>query len=340
MTAVSAPVGAARPRPSRAVGALARRNTWTLGLLGLLALLLVFTKLINPDYGRAGIQGLGISVLPLGFAAVAQAFVVIAGGIDLSIGSMMALTSVIAATLMQGQSDAFGLGVVIGVLILGVMLGAINGSLVVGTHVPDIVVTLATSFVWAGFALLVRAAPGGAASPWLPNLVLGPFLPEGWPLYEWIPRAAVVLVVIVAIVWIPVSRSRLGLSLYAVGSNQLAAFRSGVSVGRTKIFAYALTGLFGAVAGLALTASTSIGTPVPGPYTLESVAAVVLGGVSLAGGRGGVFGPVIAVVVLQLIQNDMTFLSLDSNYAIVAQGVILIGVLVLGSLIEMRRARR
>ena len=273
MTAVTTPAGAPAANSARTVVSWAQRSSWTIGLLGLLAILLVFTKIIQPSYGVAGIQGLGISILPLGFAAVAQAVAVIAGGIDLSIGSMMALTSVIAATLMDGQSAEYGLAVVIGVLILGLVLGAINGSLVVATRVPDIVVTLAMSFVWAGFALLVRAAPGGAASPWLMNLVIGPF---GNP---WIPKAAIVL-------------------------------------------------------------STSIGTPVPGPYTLESVAAVVLGGVSLAGGRGGVFGPIVAVVVLQIIQNDMTFLSFDPNYALVAQGVILIGVLILGSVLESRRARR
>jgi len=311
-----------------------RRNTWVIALLGLLAVLLVFTKLIQPSYGLAGVQGLGISILPLAFAAVAQAIVVIAGGVDLSIGSVMALTSVIAASLMEGQSDEFGIAVVVGVLLLGVAIGSVNGSLVVITRVPDIVVTLAMSFVWAGCALLVRSAPGGAASPWLLTLVIGPFV------NPWIPKAAIVLVVIVAIIWIPVARSRLGLSLYAIGSNQLAAFRSGVPIGRTKVFAYALTGLFAALAGLSLTASTSIGSPVPGPYTLESVAAVVLGGVSLAGGRGGVFGPIVAVVVLQIIQNDMTFLNVDPNYALVAQGVILIGVLVLGSVIEVRRGRR
>jgi ribose transport system permease protein len=333
---VTAAVGTpevARRRPSDALAAWARRNTWTLALLGLLAVLLVFTKLIQPTYGVAGIQGLGISVLPLGFAAVAQAVVVIAGGIDLSIGSMMALTSVIAATQMENQGDLYGVGVVVGVLVLGLILGAVNGSLVVATRVPDIVVTLAMSFVWAGFALLVTAAPAGSASQWLTDLVIGPFL------NPWIPKSAVVLLVIVAVVWIPVSRSRLGLSIYAVGSNQLAAFRSGVSVGRTKVAAYMLTGLLTAVAGLALTASTTIGTPVPGPYTLESVAAVVLGGVSLAGGRGGLFGPIVAVVVLQLIQNDMTFLSFDPNYALVTQGVILIGVLILGTVIQLRRAR-
>ena len=331
--AVTTPEAIGR-RPGDAVIAWARRNTWTLALLGLLAALLIFTKLIQPSYGVAGIQGLGISVLPLGFAAIAQAVVVISGGIDLSIGSMMALTSVVAATLMQGQSETFGVAVAIGILVLGLALGAVNGAVVVVTRVPDIVVTLAMSFVWAGFALLVRSAPGGAASHWLTDLVIGPFL------NEWIPKSAVVLFVTAAIVWLPVVRSRLGLSIYAVGSNQLAAFRSGVSVGPTKVFAYMLTGLLAGIGGLALTASTTIGTPVPGPYTLESVAAIVLGGVSLAGGRGGVFGPIVAVVVLQLIQNDMTFLDFDPNLALVAQGVILIGVLVLGSVIQLRRARR
>jgi ribose transport system permease protein len=144
---------------------------------------------------------------------------------------------------------------------------------------------------------------------------------------------------VVAVIWLPIRRSRLGLSLYAIGSDPLAAYRSGVSVGRTKIFAYMLAGLFSALGGLALTASTGIGTPVPGPYTLMSVAAVVLGGVSLAGGRGGVFGPVIAVVILQLLRTDMTFLNVDTNLATVVQGLILVGVVMVGSLLQMRRTR-
>ena len=129
-------------------------------------------------------------------------------------------------------------------------------------------------------------------------------------------------------------------SASANGLLMKAVFRSGVPVGRTKWASYVVGGLFAALGGLALTASTGIGTPVPGPYTLEAVAAVVLGGVSLAGGRGGVVGPMIAVVVLQLVRTDMTFMSIDTNLAIVAQGVILIGVVMLGSLLEIRRAGR
>lgn len=333
MSTATARVDDLRPRPADAIGAWAQRNGWVAGLLGFLALLLVFTKLIQPSYGVSGIQGLAISVLPLALAAVGQAIVVISGGIDLSIGAMMALTSVVSATLMKGQPEEVGVAIVLGVLLLGLVLGAVNGGLVVLTRVPDIVVTLAMSFVWAGTALLVLRTPGGGAAQWLRDLVSGSLV------NEWVPKGAVVMVLIVAVIWIPIRRSRLGLSIYAIGSNRLAAFRSGVPVDRTRLVAYSLTGLFAALGGLALTASTGIATPVPGPYTLLSVAAVVLGGVSLAGGRGGVFGPIVAVVILQLIRTDMTFLNVNTNLAVVLQGVILIGVVMIGSLIQIRRAR-
>lgn len=309
----------------------AQRHAWTIGLIGFLIALLIFTRIIQPNYGAAGLQGLAIAVLPLALAAAAQAVVVISGGIDLSIGSMMALTSVVAAVNMKDQPGEVGLLVVVGVLVLGLVIGAINGALVVVTRVPDIVVTLAMSFVWAGFALLVLRTPGGGSADWLRQLVLGSFVTD------WLPKAAVVLAVVVAVVWIPIQRSRFGLSLYAVGSDQLAAFRSGVSVGRTKFLAYVVAGLYSAIAGIMLTASTGIGTPVPGPYTLLSVAAVVLGGVSLAGGRGGLFGPMVAVVILSLLRTDMTFLRLNTNLATVAQGAILVGVVMFGTFFTLRR---
>lgn len=333
MSATAKALDPERGRPVDGLAAFARDNVWTLGLIGFLALLLVITRQIQPTYGVTGVQGLAISVLPLALAAVAQAVVVIAGGIDLSVGSMMALTSVVSAVLMADQTEEFAVLAVIGVLLLGLLLGTINGTLVVVTRVPDIVVTLAMLFVWAGAALLVLRTPGGGSADWLRNLVLGSIGSE------WIPKAAVVLLVVVGVIWIPIRRSRLGLSLYAIGSNQLAAFRNGVPVGRTKIVAYAITGLFSALAGISLTASTGIGTPVPGPYTLLSVAAVVLGGVSLMGGRGGVLGPILAVVVLSLLRTDMTFLRWDTNFATVAQGFILVGVVMVGTFIQLRRSR-
>jgi len=311
----------------------ARRNTWTIGLFGLLIAFVAITKLIQPNYGAPGIQGLAISILPIAFAAVAQAIVVIAGGIDLSVGPMMALASVTSAVLMKDQGDLFGVGVVVFVLLLGLVVGAINGGLVVITKVPDIVVTLAMSFVWAGTALLILNTPGGGAAPWIMAIISGPL---GNP---WLPKALIVLGVIVALVWLPLRRSTLGLSFYAIGSNRLAAFRSGVAVGPTKIAAYALTGFFSALGGLALTATGGVGAPVPGSYTLQSVAAIVLGGVSLAGGRGGVLGPIIAVMVLALVRTDLFFIGVDPNWSTAVQGAILIGVVMFGSLVAMRKVR-
>jgi ribose transport system permease protein len=313
--------------------AFVRRNGWTLALVGLLVGMLALTKLLQPNYGAPGIQGLAISILPIAFAAVAQAIVVISGGIDLSVGSMMALASVTSAVLMKDQGDAFGVGVVIGVLLLGVLVGTINGGLIVLTKVPDIVVTLAMAFVWAGTALVILNTPGGGAAPWLMEIISGSLASP------WVPKSMIVLAVIVAVVWLPLRRSSLGLSLYAVGSSPVAAFRSGVAIGPTKIFAYALTGFFSALGGLALTATGGVGAPVPGSYTLQSVAAIVLGGVSLAGGRGGVLGPIIAVIILALVRTDLFFGGVDPNWSTAIQGAILIAVVMFGSLVTMRRVR-
>jgi ribose transport system permease protein len=153
---------------------------------------------------------------------------------------------------------------------------------------------------------------------------------------QWLPRAFLLLVVCLGLVWMPLRRSRLGLSIYAIGSSSLAAFRSGVAVAWTRIAAYAFAGLLAAMGGLVLTASTGIGAPIPGPYLLASVAAVVLGGVALGGGRGGLLGPIVAVFVLRLVRSDLTFLSVDPNVTTIVEGAIMVAVVMLGALVAMR----
>lgn len=314
------------------------RNGWVSGLIVLLALLLVFTKVIQPLYGTADFGSLARAVLPFAFAVAAQTIVVIAGGIDLSIASMMALTSVTAASMMNGASEEYAFAVVPFVLLLGLVLGALNGILIVVTRVPDIVVTLAMLFVLQGAALLVLNAPGGAAAEWLKALIVGTIHVPGVPeaITAWIPKALILLIICLAIVWVPLRLSRLDLSLYAIGSSPLAAFRSGVPVAQTKILAYALGGLFGAMGGLSLTMSTGIGAPIPGPYLLASVAAVVLGGVALGGGRGGIIGPIMAVFILRLVRTDLTLLALDPNVTAIIEGTIMVIVVMFGAFIAMR----
>jgi len=323
------PVTLRRPARAAVLGAV-RGGGWTLGIYLVLLALVVYTWILNPRYG---LDTLAMAALPLAFAAAGQAVVVIAGGIDLSVGAMMALTSVTAAVLMKNAGEEAAVGVLALVLLLGIVVGAVNGTLAVITRVPDIVVTLAMSYVWAGAALLVLDRPGGGAAEWVQDVVKGDLL-------DLVPRATVILALVVGIAWVPLRRSRLGLSLYALGSHPLAAFRSGVPVQRTKVASYAICGFFAAAGGLALTATTGIGTPTTGDYTLKAVAAIVLGGVSLAGGRGGILGPIAAAYVLAIIRADLVFMGVDPNYSTMIQGGIMVLVVMVAAYLEMRRRRR
>ena len=313
---------------------LLRRNAWNRGIYGLFVAALAFTVVIHPSYGPFEVQSLVVGALPLAFAAVAQTCVVLSGGIDLSIGAMMAVANVLAARYMVGHD--FQTAILISVLVLlgGSAAGALNGLIALRTRVPDIVVTLAMSFVWGGVALLILAQPGGGAPDAFMNVANGSFITP------WIPGGLVLLIVVVAAVWIPLRLTRLGLAVYAVGSDRTAAFRRGVRVGPTRVVAYTLGGFFAACGGLALLMSTGIGSPLAGSiYTLAGVSAVVLGGVSLAGGRGGVTGPIVAAFILTLVPADLILLGTDPNYGQVIQGALLVFVVMAGALAPLLRLR-
>lgn len=308
-----------------------RKNAWVIGLAVLLLALLALTKSIQPSFGAAGLESLARAALPFAFATAGMAVVIIAGGIDLSVASMMAVCAVTAAVLMERMA---GVPAILIVLLVGAVMGAINGALIVLTKVPDIVVTLAMLFVWEGAALLILSTPGGATADWLEGAIRGLFL------FSWLPKAFLIIAIVVALIWAPLRRSKLGLSIYAIGSDEVAAFRSGVSVGRTKIMAYAICGLFCAFGGLSLAALTGIGEPVPGPYLLASVAAVVLGGVVLGGGKGGLLGPIIAVFILRIIRTILTLMAVDPNVTTIVEGVIMVGVVMLGTALTLKGARQ
>jgi ribose transport system permease protein len=313
---------------------LVRRNAWGIGVLGLLAALLVFTVIIHPTFGSFDENSLALGAFPLVFAAVAQTFVVLGGGIDLSIGALMAVANVLAARYMLGQSFQEALLVSAVILLGGIVAGGLNGVIAVSTRVPDIVVTLAMSFVWGGVALLIMAKPGGGAPVEYQNLATGTLG------NEWVPNALIVMVLAVAVVWIPLRRSRAGLAVFAAGSDPVAAFRSGVSVTRAKILAYALGGFFAAWGGLALTMSTGIGSPRAGTiYTLSGISAIVLGGVSLAGGRGGMLAPIAAAFVLTLVPSDLILMGTDPNLGQVIQGALIVLVVMAGGLAALLRRR-
>jgi ribose transport system ATP-binding protein len=304
-------------------------------LFGMMTLLIVFlaaTVVIHPTFDSFDAQSLSMAALPLALAAAAQSVVVISGGIDLSIGSVMAVANVLAASTMKDASFGEALLLAGAIVVAGGAIGAINGLLVVISRVPDVIVTLTTGFIWGGVALLILEKPGGGAPPEFLNLGTGTLITE------WLSNSLVLLVVALSAAWIPVRRSKTGLRLYASGSDRVAAFRSGVNVGFARIFAYVLGGLFSAIGGIGLTMTTGIGSPRAGVlYTLSGLAAVVIGGVSLTGGRGGIVGPVIAAFVLTLIPADLIFLNIDPNFGQVIQGTLIVLVVMAGGLVTSIR---
>jgi ribose transport system permease protein len=311
---------------------VARRHGWTLGVYALMLVLLAVNVMVAPTFTSFDLGSIVIGTLPLAFAACGQALIVISGGIDLSLGALMALFNVISAALMERAGFSTALVIAFALMGLGFLVGAVNGGLITASGIPDIVVTLAMSFVWAGVALVVMGQPGGGAPDDFEALVTGTFGSL------WVPAGAVVLVVVLAAAWLPVRKRRLAHGIYAVGSSRDAAYLSGVDVNRARILAYAYGGFFAALGGLALTAATGIGSPFSGEfYTLNSVAAVVLGGVSLAGGRGGLLGPVAASFILTLVVSILLFQGVDPNYGQVIQGGLIVAVVMVGGLVLLRR---
>jgi ribose transport system permease protein len=331
--ATSAVAGLTSRRGGVNAGRAIRRYGWTFAVYALFALLMVITVIIKPNYGPFEWNTLTLAALPLAFAAVAQTVVVLSGGIDLSVGPLMALANVLALRAMLGHDLQYALGVAALVLVVVTLAGAVNGAIIVVTRVPDIVVTLATSFIWGGLALLVLAKPTPGVPFDFQNLA------QGSELSPWVPNALLLLLVI-PLVWAPLRRSRVGLSIYAVGSDRNAAFRSGVNLALSRVVAYAVCGFFAGCGGLALSMTTGVGSPLAGTlYTLSGVSAIVLGGVSLAGGRGGMLGPVAAAYILSLIPAVLIYLGIDPNYGQMIQGLLIVIVVMIGGLgVVLRRA--
>jgi len=311
-----------------------RLHGWTIGVWLVLLAMIPYWRSLSQQSFSFDIQALAIDALPLCFAAMAQAVVVISGGIDLSVGSLMGLMNVLSAKHMMGMSFREAIVFSLVILLLAALAGGLTGLVITVTRIPDIVVTLGMLFVWYGVGLWVMEIPGGGAPQQFFDLALGSV---GSTV---IPGALVIVFVALAVLWLPIRRLRSGLSIYAVGSNRNAAYLSGINVARTRIGAYMLGGVFAGLGGLALTATSGIGDPNSGSiYTLNSVAAVVLGGVSLLGGVGGLIGPIAAAYILTLSKTVLLIRGTDPNYAAVYQGLLIILVVVVGGLLSRKTHR-
>lgn len=263
--------------------------------------------------------------MTLVFAGMAQTTVVITGGIDLSVGPIISLSNSLASATFSESNDPLNIILVVA-LVLGVasIAGLINGLIVVYGRLQPIIVTLATASIYSGIALYLRPRPGGYVPVVYADLLtkrVGQLVPEtvfgeaptGIAAFlqdalHFIPASVILLILVVLLVWLPFRRSRLGLWVYAIGSNEGAAYMSGVNVKRAKVSAYVLGGFFAGIAGLFLTAQTRSGDATTGAvFTLQSIAVVVLGGTSLFGGSGGIAGTIIGAFALRLIPTILFF---------------------------------
>jgi ribose transport system permease protein len=262
----------------------------------------------------------------LAFVAMAQALVVITSGIDLSVGMIFILTNCLASWIVVGSPVQVAVGVV-AVLAVGALCGAINGLIVIYGRLQPIVTTIASGAVYFGIALALRPFPGGSVDETLADALTG-------RIFGVVPASLVTLVAVVVIVWVPFSRSVTGRAAYATGSSEAAAYMSGVPIRRAKFAAYTLSGLLAAIGGLFLTFFTYTGDAAyasGNAYTLFSIAAVVLGGVSLFGGRGSAIGAIFGALAFRTIGDLLFVFDFDPLWQPLFQGVVLLFAVSLGA---------
>lgn len=299
----------------------------------ILVVLLTLNGIYQPrSVTLLGISGLVKTYLALMLLAIAQTYVVYAGDIDLSAGAILSLVNVVIITLMQQWGDS-GLSIIgaMGVgLGVGLACGIVNGVVVAGLRLQAIVATFATSIFFTGVALWVMPVAGTPAPATFWRTYGARYFDIPFVFY-----AAVVLAIVIYVL----ARTRLTTQLLAVGDDAQAAFQSGLPVTLIRIKGYAICGLFSALAAFCITGATASGDPrVGAAMTLNSVAALVLGGTALAGGFGTVVGSVIGALIIALIEALVYVVGIPSEWQNLARGIAILIALMAGILVG-RRAR-
>jgi len=297
--------------------------------LAILAALVLLNGLFEPrSLSFGSITGLISTYLALMLLAVAQTYVVFAGDIDLSVGSIVSLVNVVIIVLMEKWGGG-GLTVIVACLVgtlTGLACGIVNGIMIAGLRLQAIVATFATSIFFTGLALYVLPVAGTPAPEayWL--TYGGTYF--GVPFVFYIVAAVAIVLGILA-------RMRLTTQMLAVGDDAMAAFQSGLPVTLIRIKGYVLCGLFSALAALCITGDTASGDPlVGGKMTLYSVAAVVLGGSALSGGAGTVTGSLIGALIIGLINSLVFFVGTPSEWQNLVQGLAILIALMAGILVS------
>lgn len=291
----------------------------TAQIYGVLLLVLIVTwGLILATGGNINLTNTLVRSVALGIVAIGQTFVILGGSLDLSVAYQVSVTAVVASVLMDGDPGNIWWSV-LAVIALGAAIGAINGIIITGFHINAFIVTLGTS-------LIMRGALNATFDNYAGE-VPDEFQPLGYNSFLGIPYSVMLLLAIVAAGWWILRYTRFGHHLYAVGASEETARLSGVRSGRVLIGAHIICSVTATLTGLFIISRLSAGAPWVGPdgnYDLESIAAVVLGGTALAGGRGGVLGTFAGVLILALLDNAFNQLQINTFLKDVVRGAIII----------------
>lgn len=300
------------------------KENQNLGTIVALIILIVFVSVLNPAFLQVNnLLNLMRQLIINGFIALGMTFVILTGGIDLSVGSTLALTSAIFAGLLQG-----GMPTILAILTalgLGLILGLVNGILITKGKLAPFIVTLATMTIFRGLTLVYMDG----------RPIAGPkddfafqFLGKGQ--FFGIPFQVILFIIAYLILWILLTKTSYGRKIYAVGGNEKASFISGIKIDKVKILVYVISALMAVLSGLVLTSRLNSAQPTAGSaYEMDAIAAVVLGGTSMTGGSGSLTGTLIGILILGVLNNGLNLLGVSSFYQQIVKGVvILIAVLI------------
>jgi ribose transport system permease protein len=333
MASVATDPAQLRSLATPAVRQVLRRNSYATVPFALLVVLFVVNAIVQPQFLSEQTWATSMSVLcPTVLTAMAVTLPVLSGngGIDLSVGPLAGFMTVLIATVLVPAGITSPVLIIPIVVVFGLLSGAINGVLVAYVRLPAIIATLGMYLFYDGLGTDVLPQAGGSVPVWLVKLngSVGD-IPVVWLVF-----------LVIALLWTLVSRGSYPRNLLAVGGDERAAFTAGVNVARLRLITYSLGGLLACLAGLMLAGLIQGGDGTVGaPYTISAITAVALGGISLAGGRGGLLGGALGGGVLFLIQELLTDAHVSVYSVSTIDGIILIGALALNGTVEHLRRR-
>ena len=293
-------------------------------VIALIILMAVIT-IINSNFLTANnLLNLLLQVTSNALIAFGMTFVILTGGIDLSVGSILALSSALTAGLL-GSGMPVALAILIS-LILGCILGMMNGLLISYGKLAPFIVTLATMTIFRGATLVYTN--GNPITKGLSDTFLFQFLGQGY--IVGIPFPVIIMFIVFIVLYVLLHKTAFGKSVYAIGGNEKAAYISGVKLNKVKIIIYSISGIMASISGLIITSRLSSAQPTAGAsYEMDAIAAVVLGGTSLSGGKGRILGTLIGALIIGVLNNGLNIIGVSAFWQQVVKGVvILIAVLI------------